>query len=44
LAVEIIGGNDKDPRHGETIDPLWKLFDLTPAGRGSDRYPDLSDE
>jgi hypothetical protein len=42
LAVEIIGGNDQDARHGETIDPLWNLFDLTPEGRGSDRCPDLS--
>jgi predicted dithiol-disulfide oxidoreductase (DUF899 family) len=32
----------QDPRHGETIDPLWNLFDLTPQGRGSDWYPDLS--
>lgn len=32
----------QDPRHGETIDPLWNLFDLTPEGRGSDWYPDLS--
>jgi predicted dithiol-disulfide oxidoreductase (DUF899 family) len=33
---------DQDTRHGETIDPLWNLFDLTPAGRASDWYPDLS--
>jgi predicted dithiol-disulfide oxidoreductase (DUF899 family) len=32
----------QDPRHGETIDPLWNLFDLTPEGRGSDWYPNLS--
>jgi predicted dithiol-disulfide oxidoreductase (DUF899 family) len=32
----------QDPRHGETIDPLWNLFDLTPDGRGTDWYPDLS--
>jgi predicted dithiol-disulfide oxidoreductase (DUF899 family) len=32
----------QDPRHGDTIDPLWNLFDLTPVGRGSDWYPDLS--
>ncbi len=30
-----------DPRHGDTIDPLWNLFDLTPEGRGTDWYPDL---
>jgi predicted dithiol-disulfide oxidoreductase (DUF899 family) len=34
----------QDPRHGETIDPLWNLFDLAPEGRGSDWYPDLSYE
>jgi predicted dithiol-disulfide oxidoreductase (DUF899 family) len=33
---------DQDTRHGDTIDPLWNLFDLTPEGRGSDWYPDLS--
>lgn len=32
----------QDPRHGDTIDPLWNLFDLTPEGRGSDWYPELS--
>jgi predicted dithiol-disulfide oxidoreductase (DUF899 family) len=32
----------QDPRHGDTIDPLWNLFDLTPDGRGTDWYPDLS--
>ena len=32
----------QDPRHGETIDPLWNLFDFTPEGRGSDWYPSLS--
>ncbi|MEP6661149.1 MAG: DUF899 family protein [Acidimicrobiales bacterium] len=31
-----------DPRHGDTIDPLWNLFDLTPEGRGTDWYPDLN--
>ena len=31
----------QDPRHGETIDPLWNLFDLTPDGRGTDWYPAL---
>ncbi len=33
---------DQDPRHGETIDPLWNLFDFTPDGRGRDWYPALS--
>jgi predicted dithiol-disulfide oxidoreductase (DUF899 family) len=32
----------QDPRHAETIDPLWNLFDFTPDGRGTDWYPDLS--
>ena len=32
----------QDPRHGDTIDPLWNLFDFTPEGRGTDWYPDLS--
>ena len=31
----------QDPRHGDTLEPLWNLFDLTPEGRG-DWYPDLS--
>jgi len=32
----------EDQRHGDTIDPLWNLLDLTPEGRGTDWYPDLS--
>ena len=32
----------QDPRHAETIDPLWNLFDFTPEGRGTDWYPALS--
>jgi predicted dithiol-disulfide oxidoreductase (DUF899 family) len=32
----------QDPRHGDTLEPLWNLFDLTPEGRGTDWYPDLS--
>jgi predicted dithiol-disulfide oxidoreductase (DUF899 family) len=32
----------QDPRHGDTIDPLWNLFDFTPDGRGTDWYPELS--
>lgn len=32
----------QDPRHGDTLEPLWNLFDLTPKGRGTDWYPDLS--
>jgi predicted dithiol-disulfide oxidoreductase (DUF899 family) len=34
----------EDQRHGDTIDPLWNLFDLTPDGRGTDWYPDMSYE
>jgi len=32
----------QDPRHGDTLEPLWNLFDLTPEGRGTDWYPGLS--
>jgi predicted dithiol-disulfide oxidoreductase (DUF899 family) len=32
----------QDPRHAETIDCLWNLFDFTPDGRGTDWYPALS--
>jgi predicted dithiol-disulfide oxidoreductase (DUF899 family) len=32
----------QDPRHAETIDPLWNLFDFAPEGRGADWYPALS--
>jgi predicted dithiol-disulfide oxidoreductase (DUF899 family) len=32
----------QDSRHGDTIDPLWNLFDFTPEGRGTDWYPDLN--
>lgn len=30
------------PRHVDLVWPLWNLFDLTPAGRGTDWYPKLS--
>jgi predicted dithiol-disulfide oxidoreductase (DUF899 family) len=30
------------PRHVGTIEPLWNLFDLTPAGRGTDWDEQLS--
>jgi predicted dithiol-disulfide oxidoreductase (DUF899 family) len=33
---------NQDPRHGDSIDPLWNLFDLIPDGRGTDWYPDLA--
>lgn len=32
----------QDPRHTDSIDPQWNLFDFTPEGRGSDWYPELS--
>jgi predicted dithiol-disulfide oxidoreductase (DUF899 family) len=32
----------QDPRHAETIDPLWNLFDFAPEGRGTDWYPSLT--
>src|SRR5205823_9268894 len=33
---------DQDPRHAGTIEPLWNLFDLTPEGRPTDWYEQLS--
>jgi predicted dithiol-disulfide oxidoreductase (DUF899 family) len=32
----------QDPRHVDSIWPLWNLLDLTPEGRGKDWYPKLS--
>ena len=32
----------QNPRHVDSIWPLWNLFDLTPKGRGEDWYPRLS--
>ncbi len=32
----------QDPRHIDSIDPQWNLFDFTPQGRGTDWYPELS--
>jgi len=32
----------EDPRHVGTLEPLWNLFDLTRAGRGSDWEEQLS--
>jgi len=32
----------QDPRHAGTIEPLWNLYDLTPAGRGTDWDEQLS--
>jgi predicted dithiol-disulfide oxidoreductase (DUF899 family) len=32
----------QDPRHIDSIDPQWNLFDFTPEGRGTDWYPELS--
>jgi predicted dithiol-disulfide oxidoreductase (DUF899 family) len=32
----------QEPRHSDTIDPLWNMFDFTPEGRGDDWYPRLS--
>jgi predicted dithiol-disulfide oxidoreductase (DUF899 family) len=31
----------QDPRHADSIDPQWNLFDLAPEGRGTDWYPEL---
>jgi predicted dithiol-disulfide oxidoreductase (DUF899 family) len=32
----------QDPRHVDSIDSQWNLFDFTPEGRGTDWYPELS--
>ena len=32
----------EDPRHVGTLEPLWNLFDLTPMGRPTDWYEQLS--
>ena len=32
----------EDPRHVDSIWPVWSLFDVTPEGRGTDWYPRLS--
>jgi predicted dithiol-disulfide oxidoreductase (DUF899 family) len=32
----------EDPRHVGTLEPLWNMFDLTPEGRPSDWYEQLS--
>ena len=32
----------QDPRHIDSIWPLWNLLDLTPEGRGKDWYPQLT--
>lgn len=32
----------QDPRHVDSIWPLWNLFDLTPEGRGTSWWPQLS--
>ena len=32
----------QEPRHVDSIDPLWNLFDFAPEGRGTDWYPELN--
>jgi predicted dithiol-disulfide oxidoreductase (DUF899 family) len=34
----------QDPRGAPDLDPLWLMLDLTPEGRGTDWYPQLSYE
>ncbi|MGH8688325.1 MAG: DUF899 family protein [Burkholderiales bacterium] len=44
-ATELLFGKPEkgqNPRHVDTIWPLWNLLDFTPEGRGRDWYPDLS--
>ena len=31
----------QDPRHVDSLWPLWSFFDLTPEGRGTKWYPKL---
>lgn len=31
----------QDPRHVDSLWPLWNMFDVTPEGRGKDWYPQL---
>jgi len=31
----------QDPRHVDSLWPLWNMFDVTPKGRGKDWYPQL---
>ncbi|MGH1537870.1 MAG: DUF899 family protein [Gammaproteobacteria bacterium] len=33
--------DNQDPRHVDSLWPLWNIFDLTPNGRGKDWYPKL---
>ncbi len=33
--------DNQDPRHVDSLWPLWNIFDLTPDGRGKDWYPKL---
>ena len=32
----------QDPRGAPDLDPLWLMLDLTPEGRGTDWYPELT--
>jgi predicted dithiol-disulfide oxidoreductase (DUF899 family) len=45
-AGEMGGTQDpgQDPRGAPDPTPLWNILDLTPAGRGTDWYPQLSYE
>jgi predicted dithiol-disulfide oxidoreductase (DUF899 family) len=31
----------QEPRHLDSIDPVWNLLDLTPDGRGANWQPQL---
>ena len=39
VAQLLFANLDGQPRHLDTIWPLWNVFDLLPQGRGSDWYP-----
>lgn len=43
-ATELLYANSdegQDPRHVDSLWPLWNMFDLIPEGRGKDWYPQL---
>lgn len=39
LQTQNVGNWQGQPRHADTIWPLWNVLDLTPEGRGTNWYP-----
>ena len=37
----LVAGVEGQPRHVDTMWPLWAFLDVTPEGRGTDWYPEL---